>query len=327
MSLLVLPSSPLFFLTLILGTLISISSNSWIFIWIGLELNLLSFIPLLASSSSNQETSAIIKYFLVQAIASGLLLLFSTILLYDQPIFSNLSLISLMLALIVKAGLPPCHFWLPSVISSLNWLLCAILATWQKVAPITILIFLTLPNNFLLISFLILGILVSGLGGLNQTQTRSILAYSSIGHISWIVTTSIFSSSSALIYLILYILLSLPLFIAFSLSNLNSAKNKSRPIIPLNFIIFIPLFLISLGGLPPLTGFVPKWLALETLTPNAFPLSIALILGSTLNLSYYLNLSFALFSLPAPRPHQTSHFLFPFSILATFTCFSLPILL
>lgn len=293
------PSSSLFTSTLILGTILSLSSNSWFFVWMGLELNLLSFLPLLASSYSNQETPAIIKYFLIQAIGSGLLLLTSTLFIFNSNQFPNILIIGLILALLLKIGIAPCHFWLPPIIAALRWPICLLLATWQKIAPITLLIFTPLPINNLLFPIIFIGLLVSGLGGLNQTQLRPLLAYSSIGHISWIIAARISSSSVALTYFLFYIIISLPLFLSFISRTSITPKTKTNILSPSLPLLSAPLLLLSLAGLPPFSGFFPKWLVLESIITQTPALTLILIFGSTINLVYYLNLSFRLFALPS----------------------------
>ena len=107
-----LPYICLFSFTLILGSILALRGNHWIFIWIGLELNLISFIPLLTSSHVNQEAEAAMKYFIAQALGRGLLLLGALSLLSSphlplNPLFYNILLI---IGLLIKLGLPPCHF-------------------------------------------------------------------------------------------------------------------------------------------------------------------------------------------------------------------------
>jgi len=91
----------------------------------------MSFIPLLTSSHVNQEAEAAIKYFMAQALGRGLLLLGALSLLSSPhlPLSPLLYNSLLIIGLLLKLGLPPCHFWFPSVISSISWPICLILAT------------------------------------------------------------------------------------------------------------------------------------------------------------------------------------------------------
>jgi NADH:ubiquinone oxidoreductase subunit 2 (subunit N) len=119
------------------------------------------------------------------------------------------------------------------------------------------------------------------------------MAYSSITHLGWIrsliiITRPLFS----LIYLFFYSLLITPLFIIIHKLNIinNYQLNNFKTSIFISLII--PLLIISLGGLPPLTGFIPKWISITLLWPIIKPVLVILIIGSIINLFFYLNLSF-----------------------------------
>lgn len=290
------PFITLFSITLILGSLISLRGNHWIFIWIGLELNLLSFIPLLTFSNLNQEREAAIKYFLAQALGSGLILLRAlSFSIKDQIIIDERVLkLFLFTGLLIKLGLPPCHFWFPSVISIISWPICIILATWQKLIPILLITYIMTPSlSYLFILAISFGALIGGIGGLNQTQLRPLLAYSSMGHISWMIAASLTSYSSGILYLVTYIIITLPLISIFW-SNSSSLSISINNINHSPKIFFFSLFLLvlSLGGIPPLLGFFPKWLVLEGTSSLSPFLCLIILLGSAFNLFYYLNLLF-----------------------------------
>lgn len=291
-----MPFTTLFSSSLILGSLLAIRRTHWIFIWLGLELNLISFIPLLIYSNKFNEAEAAIKYFLAQALGSGLILLGSlTFYINPHMLFGpNTINLFLLLGLLTKLGLPPCHFWFPSVISIISWPICIILATWQKLVPIILLSYRILPNlNIIIFTIVTLRSILGGVGGLNQTQLRPLLAYSSIGHISWMLAASTRSYSSRLIYLFVYILITLPLigllWISSSLSNISSIRLTTTT--PTHSIRLFTLIL-SLGGLPPFLGFFPKWIVIETLNSSFTLFIFILLFGSILNLYYYLNITF-----------------------------------
>jgi len=291
------PYTLLFSSTLTLGVIFAITSNNWLSIWIGLELNLYSFIPLLLQSSLNQEKEAAIKYFLVQALASAILLLRVLIL-----NLNSITSIFIVLAIIIKLGIAPCHFWLPSVINSLSWIICWVLATVQKIAPILLLTqILTSISTLTTSSLAILRAIIGAIGGLNQTQIRAILAYSSIGHIGWIISSTLISPLMTFIYFISYIII-----ISRIIQPLHSTISYSANFLPshsLNSKLIKNSFLINLlrlGGLPPLFGFFPKILLLISLLHiNLLLLCFVLIISSTINLYYYLKIiSSIFFNLP-----------------------------
>nr|QHT64908.1 NADH dehydrogenase subunit 2 [Perinereis sp. PA-2020] len=317
------PSSLLFTLTLITGTFISLSSTNWLYLWMGMELNLLSFIPLMATSQSLQETEASIKYFIIQAIGSGLMLT-AGIMSMNPFLMKNfyfLISISFFISMAMKLGMAPCHQWLPHVMSGIPWIHCMILATWQKISPMIMLILIMNRDMYALVAFTaMLNALVGGLGGLNQTQLRTLLAYSSIGHMGWMISTleSPFYLFST--YFLVYIIISISLMTMMYNNNLMLSK-LSYLIISLNYTSFLmtTLMLFSLGGLPPFLGFIPKWLIISHLAHNhSMILMSTLILGSLMNLFYYFNMSFN-FILSWSNPFSTNYTPF-WSIILMLLC-------
>nr|YP_009250804.1 NADH dehydrogenase subunit 2 [Namalycastis abiuma]AMY15508.1 NADH dehydrogenase subunit 2 [Namalycastis abiuma] len=281
-----------------LGTIMAISSTNWLYVWMGLELNLLSFIPLMSKTNNLQETESTVKYFITQATGSGLLLLSAfTMNSHQLSIINPLAFNTfMMMSLFLKLGAAPMHWWLPQVMAGLPWLNCLILTTWQKIAPLCLLLTTMSPHtNKLPLMMCMLGAVVGGVGGMNQSHLRTMLAYSSIGHLAWMLTAlMIISSSMLIIYFMVYSTINLMIMSSMHFaSQLHSTMNQS--IMNTSHITFMSLtiLLFSLGGLPPLLGFTPKWLMLISLTNKTmFTPLFFLISGSLLNLFYYLSMTF-----------------------------------
>nr|QHD47930.1 NADH dehydrogenase subunit 2 [Kamimuria klapaleki] len=293
------PTKLIFIFTLISGTIISTSANSWFGAWIGLEINLLSFIPLMTNPSNLMSSEASLKYFLTQALASATLL-FTVIfaaLIFSLPntlLVSNPFLNSLISSsLLLKMGAAPFHFWFPGVMEGLSWINGFMLLTWQKIAPLMLISYNLSLNTFSTLVIL-LSILVGSLGGLNQTSTRKILAYSSINHIGWLIAALILQENIWNIYFITYSFLTATIIFllqSFSISHISQAfsLNSISPI--LKFSLFASL--LSLGGLPPFLGFLPKWIVIQNLTGTGMMFTATLMVVATLiTLFYYLRLSF-----------------------------------
>nr|ACO89875.1 NADH dehydrogenase subunit 2 [Taeniamia biguttata] len=298
--------SPFILATLVsalaLGTAITLSSSHWLIAWVGLELNTLAILPLMARQPHPRAVEATTKYFLIQAAAAATLLFAAT----ANAWFSGQWEIHQMthsvpaaiatLALAMKIGLAPTHFWLPEVLQGLDLTTGLILSTWQKLAPFALL--LQMPNNnpTLLIILGLSSTLVGGWGGLNQTQLRKILAISSIAHLGWMVLILQFSPSLAFLTLIMYFAMTFSTFIVFKINkstNINSLATSWAKTPALTAIA--PLILLSLGGLPPLSGFMPKWLILQELTKQGLALTATVTaLSALLSLYFYLRLSYAL---------------------------------
>nr|QGZ10036.1 NADH dehydrogenase subunit 2 [Eisenia nordenskioldi pallida] len=308
MSLLYSPISMLTMSTLILSTLMAMSSTNWILLWGAMELNLLSFIPVIMQSKNHQEVEGSVKYFLAQALGSAILLT-SSISMW-MPFSASPNFLSFLLtsALLLKLGSVPCHFWYPSVMASISLISCMILSTWQKLAPISILAFL-LPQKNMQFIMLAAGTnaLLGGLMGMNQSQLRTIMAYSSIGHIGWMLSlVAVFKPTAAILYLLVYSMLLAPLFLIMKFFNMQHIKHMNASTshnMLLHMILMI--LLMSLGGLPPLTGFMPKFMTILLLMSTMKILALLLILGSVMNLFFYLNIVINMMLLTAPIKNRT----------------------
>nr|YP_009271634.1 NADH dehydrogenase subunit 2 [Scincella vandenburghi]ANX10358.1 NADH dehydrogenase subunit 2 [Scincella vandenburghi] len=287
--------------SLALGTMITMSSFHWLLAWVGLELNTLAIIPIIAKQHHPRATEATTKYFLIQAAASATVLFSSTINAWSTGTWDIMQLtnppacIMLTMALSMKLGLAPLHFWLPEVLQGTPLKTALIITTWQKLAPMTLL-FLTHhslhPTTLLTMG--LLSTLIGGWGGLNQTQTRKIMAYSSIAHLGWMATILTLAPKIMILNLIIYLLMTLSTFTMLIFSSSKTIKDLSTswtisPVMtPLTLIL-----LMSLGGLPPLSGFMPKWLILQELTThNLTMLAITMALSALLSLFFYLRMSY-----------------------------------
>lgn len=304
-----LPFSFSFLLIMLFGTLFSVSSSHWLGIWAGLEINLIGFLPLLVYQKRISESESAVKYFVIQAIGSrflifGRLNIYSLSFTWDtiniaRPV--SLGFIIIFLGLIIKSGMFPFYFWLPAVMAGLPWFSCLLLATWQKVAPLFLVVSFVndvyIYRAILVLCFLAVGSsLVGGVGGINQTQVRALIAYSSIGHLGWLLFAMVHRSWAIKVYFRIYVLISICIFMGFWYSNLSIIKNFSTLSRNNLRIAGILVIFLSLGGLPPILGFISKWLVISARTNSAlWVMLLLLILGSVLRLFYYLRLLFSLF--------------------------------
>nr|AAQ14503.1 NADH dehydrogenase subunit 2 [Ctenoblepharys adspersa] len=291
----------MFISSLATGTIITASSFHWLMAWIGLEINTLAILPMISKQHHPRSTEACTKYFLTQAAASAMILFSSTtnawltgtwdITQLSAPMSTTL----LTMAIAMKLGLAPMHFWLPEVLQGSTMKTAMIITTWQKLAPMS-LIFITANNlqTTLMLLLAMLSTFTGGWGGLNQTQLRKMMAYSSIAHLGWMIAISTLMTNIMTLNLMIYITMTLSAFYMFSLSNSKTIQDISTtwtasPMMTL----LIMLILMSLGGLPPLTGFMPKWLILEELTTqNLTTTSTIMALSALLSLFFYLRLSY-----------------------------------
>nr|ADK70374.1 NADH dehydrogenase subunit 2 [Cercomacra melanaria] len=300
--------------SLFLGSIITISSSHWMMAWTGLEINTLAILPLISKSHHPRAIEAATKYFLVQAAASTLLL-FSSMTnawhtgQWDITQLTHPTSCSLLTtAISIKLGLVPFHFWFPEVLQGTSLITGLMLATALKFPPITLLLLTSSslnPNLLTLMS--IASMALGGWAGLNQTQTRKILAFSSISHLGWMTIILVYNPKLTLITFFLYCLTTIPIFLTLNtiktlkLVTMSTAWTKIPPL-----TATLMLMLLSLAGLPPLTGFLPKWLIIQELTKQEMtPTATIITLLSLLGLFFYLRLAYcATITLP---PNSINH--------------------
>nr|AAW72072.1 NADH dehydrogenase subunit 2 [Proscelotes eggeli] len=302
--------------SLALGTIITMSSYHWLLAWVGLELNTLAIIPIIAKHHHPRATEAATKYFLTQAAASATILFSSTINAWATSTWDILQMtdpaacIILTMALAMKLGLAPLHFWLPEVLQGSSLKTALIITTWQKLAPITLLYLA--QNSINTPALLTLGLMstvIGGWGGLNQTQMRKIMAFSSVAHLGWMVAVLTLAPNIMLLNLTLYVLMTASTFLLLTLSSSKTIQDlTSSWVTAPTTTTFMLILLMSLGGLPPLTGFMPKWLILQELTTHNLSLPATIMaLSALLSLFFYLRLSYVTTLTLFPSPLQNFH--------------------
>nr|AMK38956.1 NADH dehydrogenase subunit 2 [Morellia lopesae] len=291
-------SSKIMFLgILMMGTLISISANSWLGAWMGLEINLLSFIPLM-SDNKMMSTEASLKYFLTQALASSVFLFAVILFMLNIEKMNSNYLMEMIIfsSLLLKSGSAPFHFWFPNVMEGLSWFNSLILMTWQKIAPLMLISYIVFKS--LIMISIILSSLIGALGGLNQTSLRKLMAYSSINHLGWMLA-AMYNSNLWLIYFMFYTFLTFSMifmFNMFKISYINQLFSLMFHEKSIKFFLFFNL--LSLGGLPPFLGFLPKMLVIQSLTLNNQLLLLTfMVLMTLITLYFYMRLCYSAFML------------------------------
>nr|AAN15831.1 NADH dehydrogenase subunit 2 [Diporiphora albilabris] len=312
-----MPSMALLMITLgiTLGTLTVTSANHWLTAWLGLELNMISIIPMIAKQKHPRATEAATKYFLTQAIASTLMLFSSSLNAWQtgswdiSQLNNKLSCALIISALAMKMGAAPTHFWLPEVMQGSTLTTALLITTWQKIAPITLLYMISNhAQTTITLAIGLLSILVGGWGGFNQTQVRKMMAYSSIAHLGWTMTVISIMPNIALTNIIIYITMSTPFFLLLTNTSSKTLQTLTTTwtYTPTTTIILM-LLLLSMAGLPPLTGFTPKLLILDTLVTHKLTLmATTMALLSLLSLTFYLRTTYLLTSMTPPITTQSA---------------------
>nr|UWI71941.1 NADH dehydrogenase subunit 2 [Antheraea pernyi] len=287
-------SNKMFFtFILFFSTLIAISSNSWFGCWIGLEINLLSFIPLISSPFNLLASEASLKYFLIQSIASinCLFVILLKMTFFKNFLMDNFFSIMISSSMLMKMGSAPFHFWFPNIVEGLSWFNNFILMTWQKITPMILLSYYF--NKNFLYTMIIFNIIIGAIGGLNQISLRKLMAFSSINNLGWMLFAIMISENLWIFYFTMYsFLISIMCFFFFNLNMFFINQlfiNNISPLIKINLLINF----LSLGGLPPFLGFFPKWIMINFLMNNKFYLlTFLFVMMSLIIIFFYIRITY-----------------------------------
>nr|YP_009528683.1 NADH dehydrogenase subunit 2 [Abscondita anceyi]AXU05696.1 NADH dehydrogenase subunit 2 [Abscondita anceyi]UYG49039.1 NADH dehydrogenase subunit 2 [Abscondita chinensis]UYG49052.1 NADH dehydrogenase subunit 2 [Abscondita chinensis] len=273
---------------LIMSTLISISAYTWLGMWIGLEINLLSLIPIIQSKSIMSSESSI-KYFITQAIASTIIMLSMIMMMWKFNFSSIMNMKSNLLmimnsGLILKMGMAPLHFWFPEVLEGLNWNNCLIMLTWQKITPM-MLIMLNIEFSIFYSMIIISAMIISGIMSINQISMRKLMAFSSINHMGWMMSMMMTEKTIWMLYFVIYSIITINITMMmkniFYLNQLFTNLNVSP-----SMKMFFTLNFLSLSGIPPFLGFMPKWMVIQTMIENNMFLMTLIMIMFTLIMIY-----------------------------------------
>lgn len=280
------------FYSIIIGVIITICCNNWISIWIGLEISIISFIPIIQNTNNQISSESIIKYFIVQRIASTAILISVISILIGVSIKNEIILI---ISIIIKIGVAPFHNWILTVIEYLSYNSILIILTIIKIPPLSVL-FQT--NTNIIEIPVIIRIIIRSISCLNQRSIKKIIAFSSIYGIS-LILTSINKFYISFNYLILYsiiILILIKIIQSIKINYINQILLNEKSLwIKLNLWINI----LSIRGFPLTIGFSIKIIIIQNLIiNNLFILSTIMVITSILIIVFYIRLAFlSLFTL------------------------------
>nr|YP_009692126.1 NADH dehydrogenase subunit 2 [Tricentrus brunneus]QEG98470.1 NADH dehydrogenase subunit 2 [Tricentrus brunneus] len=266
----------LFNFCMVMGVTIAISSNNWLMIWVGLELSMMCFIPIM-SNKMKLNSESCIKYFIIQSLSS-------TIMMMGVIMMLELNSTSiLIMSILLKLGVSPFHTWIISIIEGMNYYSITLMLTLMKLAPINMLSYLNTNLNV----FVLLGLFIGSFSGLNQNSIKKIMVYSSIFNMSMVIL----SINSTEVWLMFFILYSTSLILLnYLIMKLN--LNYINQMIINNFNLPIKiccwLTLLSMGGFPPFMGFFGKMMVIKFLImTNELMICTMLVLTSLLVMFFY----------------------------------------
>lgn len=299
-------------LMVLIGSLMIVLCDHLIIIYLGLELQTFSLFVLISKNKiSIKGSEAGLKYFILGALSSGLFLL-GTSLIFATGLSLNLkdifvsggfnlypikiSFVLISLSLFFKLAIFPLHFWIPDIYEGSSWEVIILLSTLPKISVLTIILQIIGYSNFFVLCAL-LSIIIGTIGALNQTKLKRLLAYSGISHMGFILLgLGILNNQgyeSSFIYLFIYIITMVGLFllINFTLFTKNyylielGGQNLSNKIIAFSWGVFF----LSIAGIPPLSGFISKWLILTSVLEYKYIISVLVgVIFSAIGAGYYL---------------------------------------
>nr|AAS80094.1 NADH dehydrogenase subunit 2 [Eirenis modestus] len=305
MSWLIIPTS------IALSTITITTTTHWLMTWVCLEINTLSMIPIISKPNHPRATEAATKYYLTQTMASTAMLFAATMNAmntssWETNLTTEPTTTIITLALMMKMAAAPFHFWLPDVSQGTTTLTTMTILTWQKIAPLAILLTIHNKTNITLtLLSAMLSITIGGLGTLNQTQLRKLMAFSSIAHTGWIMATLTMAPQISTLTFMIYTMTTIPVFLV--MNHMTSTTIKDLGVVWTNspsMMIVLSITMLSLGGLPPLSGFMPKWLILNNMiSTNMVAEATMMAMASLLSLFVYMRLMY-MSSMTLP-PHTT----------------------
>nr|YP_010692561.1 NADH dehydrogenase subunit 2 [Tricentrus fulgidus]WBV77302.1 NADH dehydrogenase subunit 2 [Tricentrus fulgidus] len=265
----------LFNFCLVMGVTLAISSNNWIMIWLGLELSMMCFIPVM-SKKSKLNSESCIKYFIVQSMSS-------TIMMMGVIMMASLNSEKiLMLSMLLKLGASPFHTWMISIIEGVDYKPIFILLTMMKLAPINMMSYINQNIDI----FVIMSLLSGAISGLNQNSIKKIMVYSSIFNLA-LILSSISSTEIWMSFLIIYSLSMMLMNLLMMKLNLNFINQMLINNFNKSIKLCCWMSLLSMGGFPPLMGFFGKMMVIKFLILNNEMIITTLIILTSLIVMFF----------------------------------------
>ena len=316
---------PIIILISILGMFFMVSSNDLILFYLGLELQSLALYILASIDRDNLRSSESgIKYFVLSALSSGLLL-YGCSLIYGFTGSTNFNVIAnqfnaneyaitfgivfILVGLAFKISAVPFHMWAPDVYEGSPTSVTLFFTIVPKIAALTVFIrFLFVPFlnlieqwQMILVFLSIASMLFGAIAAIGQKNLKRLIAYSSISHVGYalagLATGSNVGIQSSVIYIIIYIIMNLGFFSCLLMMKRNnvyyeqiddlSGLSKNHPMLSLSLLII----LFSLAGIPPLAGFFAKFYIFKSVIEQSmYFLAIVGLLATVVAAFYYLRI-------------------------------------
>ncbi|WOH78543.1 NADH-quinone oxidoreductase subunit NuoN [Bradyrhizobium sp. BEA-2-5] len=308
-----------------LGMMVLISAGDLISLYLGLELMSLALYVVAASNRDNaKSTEAGLKYFVLGALSSGMLL-YGASLIYGftgTVSFTGIAaaattgsigivfgLVFLLVGLCFKVSAVPFHMWTPDVYEGAPTPVTAFFASAPKVAALAVFTRVTLTAfpgivsqwQQILVFVSIASMALGSFAAIGQSNVKRLMAYSSIGHMGFalvgLASGTVEGAQGVLMYIVIYVAMTLGSFAIILAMKRNgqaveqisdfAGLSRTNPLLAFMFA----MLLFSLAGIPPLAGFFAKWYVfVAAIKANLFTLAVIGVLTSVVGAFYYLSI-------------------------------------
>nr|UJG45436.1 NADH dehydrogenase subunit 2 [Gerris gibbifer] len=280
-------------ITLILSTILVMSSENWFSMWMGLEINMLSFIPLMEMGKNYKSSESKMMYFLIQSMSSIMFLfmiIMTPMMMINEININKITIMVITMSMMMKLGIAPMHMWFINIMNKISWNNCLILMTWQKMAPMFILS--NMQNNNMIVNMCaMMSAMIGAIGGINQTSMQKIMAFSSVNHLGWMLICLNFDNEMWMKYLMIYSIMIIMLTTTFNKKSINYINQMNMNMNNNTEKINTMIMFLSLGGLPPFIGFLPKWIVIQSMiSQGSMTMIMILMFSSMITLFYYIRM-------------------------------------
>nr|QPN52115.1 NADH dehydrogenase subunit 2 [Lycorma delicatula] len=275
-------SKMMFIMTMTMSIMMTMSSNSMMFSWMSMEINLISFLPLLKKSNKMNEQS--MKYLIIQSMSSSIMMTSMIInAIINCPINES---ILMMMSILMKMGMIPFHLWVPSIMQMMSWEMCMMMMTMQKMIPTII---ATQMTSFkLMMMSMIMSMIMAPISGMKQTSLKKLMAYSSISNSPVMIFSLMISKQQFIFLLIMYTTINLTMMNTFKKNNINFLNqiNNQTNLTKMSLMISS----LSMSGMPPTLGFLMKWMIMKSTICMTPMIPLIMLISSILSTFMYLNM-------------------------------------
>nr|QTC32044.1 NADH dehydrogenase subunit 2 [Nisia fuliginosa] len=264
------------------SSLMILSSSNWMFSWMMMELSFMTFLPLMTQSP--KISYQMMKFFIIQSMSSSLMLFMMTM----ENIYPNkINLMIMLISFLMKMGIAPLSFWMPMMFSFMNLYSCLLMSTIQKIGPM-ILMSQFIPFSMLKPSIM-LSLLIGSISSMKQNKFKKFIAFISISSMAWMILSIYMSKLIFIKFMFIYYITNLFLIKILMQNNIISINQMWYK--SLSMKIYIQSFMLSIMGMPPMLGFLPKWMILKNFTFLMGSMSLFLVLTSFMQSISFMKMS------------------------------------